>query len=230
MDTDENIVLPPLKDMENFAQFMARYKAATRVLCSKLEVLNDEFSVKEGRNPIESITSRVKSPQSIAQKLRLRGYEMNEESILCNLSDVAGVRVICSFIDDIYSIAEMLSRQDDIKVIEREDYIQKPKLNGYRSYHMTVELPVYFSSVTYLVRAEIQLRTVAQDFWARLEHSIKYKKDYAKRPEIETELKSCAETIAATDARMMGIRKKIDEIAPNEKHFDFLTGDTPFDF
>lgn len=189
-----------------------RYNAAIREVRTKFEVLNDEFSFRNSRNPIESITSRIKKPVSIAEKLRRMGCPLTLESVSENLNDIAGIRVICSFIDDIYMVAELLARQDDITVVRVKDYIQKPKPNGYRSYHMIVEVPVFFSDGKRPMRVEIQLRTVAMDFWASLEHQMKYKQDSADRPEIAAELKSCAETIAATDARMLGIRRRIEAL------------------
>lgn len=200
-------------DMINrFMELMMRYGAAIREVRTKFEVLNEEFSFRNSRNPIESITSRVKKPMSIFGKLRRMGVPITLQSIEECLNDVAGIRVICSFIDDIYQVAEMLAQQDDITVLQVKDYIRKPKPNGYRSYHMIVQVPVFFSDGKRPMRVEIQIRTVAMDFWASLEHQMKYKKDSADRPEIAAELKSCAETIAATDARMLGIRKRIESL------------------
>lgn len=201
-----------LDKMQKFQELMMRYNAAIREVRTKVEVLNDEFSFRNSRNPIESITSRIKKPVSIAEKLRRMGCPLTLKSVSENLNDIAGIRVICSFIDDIYMVAELLARQDDITVVRVKDYIQKPKPNGYRSYHMIVEVPVFFSDGKRPMRVEIQLRTVAMDFWASLEHQMKYKQDSADRPEIAAELKSCAETIAATDARMLGIRRRIEAL------------------
>lgn len=201
-----------LDKMQQFQELMMRYNAAIREVRTKFEELNDEFSFRNSRNPIESITSRIKKPVSIAEKLRRMGCPLTLESVSENLNDIAGIRVICSFIDDIYMVAELLARQDDITVVRVKDYIQKPKPNGYRSYHMIVEVPVFFSDGKRPMRVEIQLRTVAMDFWASLEHQMKYKQDSADRPEIAAELKSCAETIAATDARMLGIRRRIEAL------------------
>ena len=201
-----------LDKMQQFQELMMRYNAAIREVRTKFEVLNDEFSFRNSPNPIESITSRIKKPVSIAEKLRRMGCPLTLESVSENLNDIAGIRVICSFIDDIYMVAELLARQDDITVVRVKDYIQKPKPNGYRSYHMIVEVPVFFSDGKRPMRVEIQLRTVAMDFWASLEHQMKYKQDSADRPEIAAELKSCAETIAATDARMLGIRRRIEAL------------------
>lgn len=206
--------------MERFDAFqalMVQYDCAVREVRTKFEVLNEELTYRTSRNPIESISSRIKTPISIAGKLRRLGIEPTVDAIADNLNDVAGIRVICSFIDDIYSVAEMLAKQDDITVVQVKDYIRKPKLNGYRSYHMIVEVPVFFSEGKRLTRVEIQLRTVAMDFWASLEHQMKYKQDDADTPEIAAELKSCAETIAATDARMLGIRKRIEALREQKK-------------
>ena len=198
--------------VNRFMELMTRYDCAIREVRTKFEVLNEELSYKAGRNPIESITSRVKKPVSIVGKLKRLGKPITIEAISEYQNDVAGIRVICPFIDDIYKVAEMLAVQDDITVVQVKDYIRKPKPNGYRSYHMIVEIPVFFSEGKRMMRVEIQLRTVAMDFWASLEHQMKYKKESADRPEIAAELKSCAETIAATDARMLGIRKRIESL------------------
>ncbi len=202
---------------ESFQALMVQYNCAVREVRTKFEVLNEELSYRTSRNPIESISSRIKTPISIAGKLRRLGIEPTVEAISDHLNDVAGIRVICSFIDDIYSVAEMLAKQDDITVVQIKDYIRKPKLNGYRSYHMIVEVPVFFSDGKKMTRVEIQLRTVAMDFWASLEHQMKYKKENTGMTEIASELKSCAETIAATDARMLGIRKKIEALQEQGK-------------
>ena len=203
--------------IEKFSSLMIQYSCAVREIRTKFEVLNEELSFRAGRNPIESISSRIKKPVSIAEKLKRRGIEPTLEAISSSLNDVAGIRVVCSFIDDIYRVADMLAKQDDITVVQIKDYIKKPKQNGYRSYHMIVEVPVFFSESKLLTRVEIQFRTVAMDFWASLEHSMKYKKQSADRPDIAAELKSCAETIAATDARMLGIRKRIEALESEEK-------------
>ena len=205
-----------LETLEKFQELMMRYGAAIREVRTKFEVLNDEFSFRTSRNPIESISSRIKKPASIVEKLRRQGFPLTIDSIEQNLNDVAGIRVICSFIDDIYMVADLLAKQDDITVIRTKDYIFRPKQNGYRSYHMIVEVPVFFSDEKRPMRVEIQLRTVAMDFWASLEHQMKYKKGSADRPDIAAELRSCAETIAATDARMLGIRKRIEQLQKDE--------------
>ena len=194
-----------------FQQAMMRYTCAIREVKTKLEVLNDELSVKNQRNPIEMIKSRVKKPKSIVEKLQRRGFEISLESMEKNLDDVAGIRIICSFLDDIYEVADMLIRQDDVKVIALKDYIQNPKPNGYRSYHMIIEIPVFFSDSKKPIRVEVQIRTIAMDFWASLDHQLKYKKSFIDdNGEISEELKQCAEVIAGTDVKMLEIRKKIE--------------------
>ena len=194
-----------------FQQAMMRYTCAIREVKTKLEVLNDELSVKNQRNPIEMIKSRVKKPKSIVEKLQRRGFEISLESMEKNLDDVAGIRIICSFLDDIYEVADMLIRQDDVKVIAVKDYIQNPKPNGYRSYHMIIEILVFFSDSKKPIRVEVQIRTIAMDFWASLDHQLKYKKSFIDdNGEISEELKQCAEVIAGTDVKMLEIRKKIE--------------------
>ncbi len=194
-----------------FQQAMMRYTCAIREVKTKLEVLNDELSVKNQRNLIEMIKSRVKKPKSIVEKLQRRGFEISLESMEKNLDDVAGIRIICSFLDDIYEVADMLIRQDDVKVIAVKDYIQNPKPNGYRSYHMIIEIPVFFSDSKKPIRVEVQIRTIAMDFWASLDHQLKYKKSFIDdNGEISEELKQCAEVIAGTDVKMLEIRKKIE--------------------
>ena len=194
-----------------FQQAMMRYTCAIREVKTKLEVLNDELSVKNQRNPIEMIKSRVKKPKSKMEKLQRRGFEISLESMEKNLDDVAGIRIICSFLDDIYEVADMLIRQDDVKVIAVKDYIQNPKPNGYRSYHMIIEIPVFFSDSKKPIRVEVQIRTIAMDFWASLDHQLKYKKSFIDdNGEISEELKQCAEVIAGTDVKMLEIRKKIE--------------------
>ena len=194
-----------------FQQAMMRYTCAIREVKTKLEVLNDELSVKNQRNPIEMIKSRVKKPKGIVEKLQRRGFEISLESMEKNLDDVAGIRIICSFLDDIYEVADMLIRQDDVKVIAVKDYIQNPKPNGYRSYHMIIEIPVFFSDSKKPIRVEVQIRTIAMDFWASLDHQLKYKKSFIDdNGEISEELKQCAEVIAGTDVKMLEIRKKIE--------------------
>lgn len=195
--------------MSYFNELMMMYQSAIREVTTKLTILNDELSLANKKNPIQFIKSRVKKPLSIVNKLEKLEKEISIESIMNSLNDVAGIRVVCSFIDDVYKISDMLTKQDDIKLIRVKDYIKNPKPNGYRSYHMIIEIPVFFSDSKQWIRVEIQIRTVAMDFWASLEHELKYKKGIEDSKEIEKELKRCANTIAETDHKMMSIRNKI---------------------
>ena len=197
-----------------FRNEMMKYSCAIRELKTKLEVLNDELSVRNQRNPIEMIKSRVKRPESIFGKLRRRGLPLTVESMTQNLDDIAGVRVICSFIDDIYDVSRMLARQDDVRVVAIKDYIRSPKVNGYRSYHLIVEIPVYFSDKVRPVRCEIQIRTIAMDFWATLDHDMQYKKQVEDSEAIMRELRECADVIHQTDEKMMRLRERIHRIDP----------------
>lgn len=197
------------KTFKNFQEIMMMYNCAVREVKTKFEVLNDELAVNNNRNPIEVIKSRLKKPQSIYQKLMRKGLPVSTESMFENLNDVAGIRVVCTFVDDIYEIARMLARQDDITVVEVKDYIKNPKENGYRSYHMIVEVPVFFSKRKMNMKVEVQLRTIAMDFWASLEHTMKYKKDIQNSEIISDELKHCADLIAETDLKMQAINNKI---------------------
>ena len=194
----------------NFQECMMMYSCAIREVRTKFEVLNDHLTVAYKRNPIEMIKSRVKKPDSIIHKLKRKGLEISTKSVMENLNDVAGIRVICSFVNDIYEVANMLTSQDDVTVLEVKNYIENPKPNGYRSYHMIIEVPVFFANKKQNVKVEVQLRTIAMDFWASLEHSMKYKKDIPNPEEIGEELKKCAELIAQTDLKMQAINQQIN--------------------
>ena len=192
-----------------FQELMMMYNCAIREVRTKLEVLNDELSIRHKRNPIKHITSRIKRPLSIIQKLKRYDAPFTVEAVEEKLNDVAGIRVICSFIDDIYAIADMLLKQDDVTLIRKKDYIQNPKPNGYRSLHLIVEIPVFFSEQKKTMRVEVQIRTIAMDFWASLEHKLKYKQDVENPEAVSAELKECADIIAQTDARMLAIKNQI---------------------
>ena len=199
-----------IDQISQFRELMMMYHCAIREVTTKLEILNDELSLKGQKNPIQSIKSRIKTPLSIADKLRRDGKEVSVDSISENLNDVAGIRVICPFIDDIYSVADMLIKQDDVTLVTIKDFIKNPKPNGYRSYHMIVEIPVFFSDHKQQMRVEIQIRTIAMDFWASLEHSLKYKKDIKNVEQIGKELYECAKVISKTDEHMMKIKNMIE--------------------
>mgnify|MGYP002798669322 CR=1 FL=1 len=202
-----------INEARQFRMAMMMYACAIREVKTKLEVLNDELSIKNQRNPIEMIKSRVKKPMSILEKLQRRGLEVSVASMTKNLDDVAGIRIICSFVDDIYEVAEMLVRQDDVTVIAIKDYIKNPKPNGYRSYHMIVEVPVFFSSSKKNIRVEVQIRTIAMDCWASIEHELKYKHDIANPELMQQELKHCSDQIASTDLSLSTLKELI--LTPN---------------
>lgn len=200
-----------LDDAEKFYNLMMMYRCAIREVQTKLEVLDDEFSVEYNRNPISFIKTRIKKPVSIYNKLQKLGYDFTIENIQ-QLNDVAGVRIVCAFIDDIYTIADLITQQDDIKVIKIKDYIKNPKPNGYRSYHMIVEIPVFFAKGKTPMRVELQIRTNGMDFWATLEHQLRYKKGIEEMPgfeEISKELMHSAQVIIEADNEMQEIKNKI---------------------
>ena len=201
-----------IKNAAKFNDLMMMYRCAIREVQTKLEVLDDEFSVEYKRNPISFIKTRIKKPESIYRKLQKLGYDFTAENIQEQLNDVAGVRVVCAFIDDIYTVANLIAGQDDIKVIKIKDYIKNPKPNGYRSYHMIVEIPVFFSKGKTPMRVELQIRTNGMDFWATLEHQLRYKKGIEDLPgyaEISEELLRSALEVIETDNEMQKIKNKM---------------------
>ncbi len=207
-----NVLGELFSSTEEFKQFITIYNSAIKEVRTKFEILNDDLSIDIERNPIEMIKSRIKSAESILAKLDRLGLEHTVEAIEDNIFDVAGVRVICSFVEDIYRVAEMFVSQDDIKVLTVKDYIKNPKENGYRSYHIIVEIPVFFSNCKRYMKVEVQLRTIAMDFWASLEHKMRYKKNIGKAQEIQDELRECAAVIASTDFKMQEINKTISRL------------------
>ena len=198
-----------LKEAEPFNRLMMEYRFAIMEIETRLKVLNEEFSREYKRNPFESIKSRLKSPESIYEKLERKGYPITVENIREHLTDVAGLRVICSFPDDIYRLADLLVKQDDFILLRKKDYISNPKDNGYRSLHLILSVPIFLSNEKKYMKAEVQFRTIAMDFWASLEHKLKYKKDVENTEEIERKLRACADSIEALDYQMQDIRDKI---------------------
>lgn len=198
-----------LEKTRPFAELMTQYKCAIMEIETKLNVLNAEFSLTNSRNPIESIKSRLKSPLSIMEKLNRKGYPVSAKSIEENLNDVAGVRVICSFVEDIYTLEKMLTVQDDIKILNRKDFIAEPKPNGYRSLHLILEIPIFLTNQKKHMKVEVQFRTIAMDFWASLEHKLKYKKHIEDPEQVAAELKECADTISAMDEKMQSLHNRI---------------------
>lgn len=191
-----------------FLELMMHNQCALKEIETKLQVLDLEFSSVNNRNPIETIKTRIKSPVSIVEKLKRKGYEITIENMR-RLNDIAGIRVICSYPEDIYMLCKMLSDQDDLRVIQIKDYIKNPKKNGYRSLHMIVEVPIFLSREKKYMRVEVQFRTIAMDFWASLEHKMKYKKNIEDAELISRELKECAELISRIDMYMQQISNKI---------------------
>lgn len=206
------------ESIAEWQEMMTKYNCAIREIRTKFEVLNDELSIRSNRNPIHGIYSRIKSPRSIMDKLHRKGLDITLDNIQTEIHDIAGVRVICDFADDIYEIADMLLKQDDIKLLTYKDYIRAPKENGYRSYHMIIETPVFFSDGKEMMKVEVQLRTIAMDFWASLEHELRYKKDLDKKTlaQISADLLNCANTISEVDNQMMNIKDKLYPKYPGE--------------
>ncbi len=191
---------------QNYIHLMSYYRCAMMEVETKFNVLNEEFSLRYDRNPISSIKSRLKKPGSIQGKMRRRGLPMTVDAIEQNLNDIAGVRVVCSFLEDVYLLADALLKQDDVTLIEKKDYIENPKPNGYRSLHLIVSVPIFLANEKRMMRVEIQLRTIAMDFWASLEHQLRYKKDTEFTEEMMQELYNCAEISADLDVRMDALR------------------------
>ena len=201
-----------MEQMFKFVELEHLYESAIREVKTKLEILDSEFRTKYAYNPIHHINDRLKSPQSMLEKLQRKGLPITIDSVRANLHDIAGVRVICNYIEDIYTVAELLTKQDDVTLVSVKDYIKNPKPNGYRSLHLVIETPVFLSDRKELVHVEVQIRTIAMDFWASLEHELKYKTDTEVSAELAAQLKECAETIAATDIRMQEIYRTLKEI------------------
>ncbi len=193
--------------LQKYNKLMAYYRCALMEIETKFNVLNEEYSLRYDRNPINGIKTRLKSIVSIKEKLESRNLPFTFESIEHNLNDIAGVRVICSFAEDVYTLAEALLKQDDIMLIEAKDYVKKPKPNGYRSLHLIVSVPIYLAKEKRSMKVEIQLRTIAMDSWASLEHQLRYKKDFPYINQMESELLQCAKLSEELDKRMDNLRK-----------------------
>ena len=206
----------------DYKDLMMGYACAIKEINTKFEVLDTEFEVRYKRNPISSIETRLKSQTSILEKMARLGIAPSRENIENNLNDIAGIRVICSYIDDIYFLADALTKQDDIKLIKRKDYISNPKPNGYRSLHLIVSVPIFFAESSKEVKAEVQIRTIAMDFWASLEHQIKYKKNVKNADKVIARLKECADEIAHVDETMQQIRVEMDKIQENSTDAETL--------
>lgn len=198
-------------EAEEWRNAVLLYDSALKEINTKLEILNNEFKLAHRYNPIEHITSRIKSGESIAKKMRHNGRELTVQNIVKYINDVAGIRVICSFTSDIYRIADLLAKQSDIKVLKIKDYIMCPKENGYMSYHMIVSVPIFLSDNVIDTKVEIQIRTIAMDFWASLEHKIYYKFEGSAPERIRKELKECADIISYLDQKMLSLNEEVRE-------------------
>lgn len=198
-----------LAEEQGFETFRHAYRAAIKEVRTKIEILSEDFAVRHDYNPIHHMERRLKSPESIEEKLQRYGKEISIESARKNILDIAGIRVVCNFIDDVYAIAEMLMEQNDIELVMKKDYIENPKDNGYRSLHLVLTVPVFLLNGCENVPVEVQIRTVAMDFWASLEHQLRYKKGKILPGKVDSELKSCAEASALLDKRMQHL---FDEI------------------
>ena len=210
------------EDVDSWKTIMFLYNAALKEVGTKLEILNDEFHHVHQYNPIEHIKTRIKSPESIAKKLKRNGYEASIENMVKYINDIAGVRLICSFTSDIYRLAEMIGNQSDLKVLAIKDYIKNPKDSGYKSFHMLVAVPIFLSDSVVETKVEIQIRTFAMDFWASLEHKIYYKFEGNAPEYISQDLKECADMVAALDDRMLSLNEVIQECSKKTTEWEEL--------
>ena len=208
------------EDVDTWKTFRFLYKAAMKEVNTKLEILNDEFQQVHQYNPIEHIKTRIKTAESIVKKLRRYGYETSMDNMVRYVNDIAGVRVICSFTSDIYRLAEMIGNQSDLKVLSIKDYIKHPKESGYKSYHMLVSVPVYLSDSVVDTKVEIQIRTIAMDFWASLEHKIYYKFEGNAPDYISRDLKECAKMVSELDEKMLSLNEAIQECIEHQANRD----------
>lgn len=219
MRKDKPLNLEQIRKLkQEFTRFMMSYKFAMDEVKTKIDILNQEFNYIHEYNPIEHVKTRLKTPESILKKVYRKGYELSLDSIKENIHDIAGIRIICSFVSDIYKISQMLAKQEDIQVIMYKDYIKNPKPNGYRSLHLVVKVPVFMSDRVENVSVEIQIRTIAMDFWASLEHKIYYKYDKDVPEDLIRQLKEAAEAAAELDKKMENIHKQVLEFKNNQDY------------
>ena len=203
--------------VDSWKSVMFLYNSALKEVSTKLEILNDEFQYVHQYNPIEYIKSRIKSPESIVKKLKKNGYESSIQNMVNYVNDIAGIRIVCSFTSDIYRMAEMIGKQNDLTVVSIKDYIKNPKQSGYKSYHMLVTVPIFMSDRVIDTKVEIQIRTVAMDFWASLEHKIYYKYEGNTPEYIKKELKECADLVTFLDSKMLAINEEVRSIREENK-------------
>ncbi len=226
-EDDVNRLLQISGQMEQFEVLMMYYDCAMSEVRTKLEVLNKEMALKNKRNPFESIKYRLKSKTSIYGKLKSRGVPFTVDNIESTLNDIAGIRVICSFIDDIYNIRDSFDVQDDVEILAEKDYIAKPKGNGYRSLHLILRIPIFLTNEKKFMNVEVQFRTIAMDFWASVEHKMKYKREIKNAEVISEELKYSADLINQLDRRMLQIRERIENSEIPEQEDDADAAETP---
>lgn len=215
MDVSMDIKLDHNNEVDNWTELMLIYSAALKQIETKIEILNEEFQHTHSYNPIEHIKSRLKTSESIVKKLKKHGYESTLSNMIQYVNDIAGIRVICSFTSDIYRIADIISNQSDIRVVSVKDYIVHPKASGYKSYHMIITIPVYLSDRIVDTKVEIQIRTVAMDFWASLEHKMNYKFEGNAPESLKKELVECAEIVAQLDERMLTLNEEVQSYSTN---------------
>lgn len=206
--------------VDQWKSVMFLYDSALKEINTKIEILNNEFVHIYNYNPIEHIKSRLKTPDSIVKKLKRYGFEVTIDNMVEKLSDIAGIRIICSFTSDIYQIAEMITKQSDVTVLYVKDYIKNPKPNGYKSYHMVVTIPIYLTDGPVDTKVEIQIRTIAMDFWASLEHKIYYKFEGNAPAYLQQELKACADVVNMLDVKMFSLNQAILELAEAQREQD----------
>ena len=195
-----------------YEKSIVELEAVITEITARLEVIRKYRKINNDRDPIEYIKSRVKTEESMKEKLKRKGLKVNLENAITKIYDAAGIRIICTFVDDVYDIVQMIKKYDDIEIVKEKDYIKNPKENGYRSYHLVIKVPLNIAGEIHKVYLEIQIRTIAMDFWSSLEHQMKYKKNIKDQQMIVEELKKCAEQIATTDINMMAIRNMINRV------------------
>lgn len=213
------------EQIDEWKTVMFMFNSALKEIGTKIEILNNEFQHVHNYNPIEHVKSRIKSPESIVKKLKKEGHEVTIENMLLYLNDIAGIRIICSFTSDIYRIADMIRRQSDVKVLIIKNYIANPKPNGYKSYHMVVSIPIFLSDGPVETKVEIQIRTIAMDFWASLEHKIYYKFEGNAPEYIKSELKECADIVDKLDAKMLSLNEAIREVEEEQKRAEEMAAE-----
>ena len=213
----DSVPLRDFKELNDWETVIFVYQSALKQVETKIDILNGEFQHRHKYNPIEHVKSRIKTPESIVKKLKRHGYESSIENMVRYVNDIAGIRISCSFTSDIYLIADMISKQNDLTILARRDYMKNPKKSGYRSYHMLVTTPVFLSDSIIDTKVEIQIRTVAMDFWASLEHKIYYKYEGNTPEYIKKELKECADLVTFLDSKMLATNEEVRSIREENK-------------